>query len=226
MNCTSNPLAPRSRLFIVDDHPMMRLGLSQFLAQEPDFALCGEAADAGEAIDAVSRFRPNLVLVDISLEGRSGLDLIKDLRARFPEIRVLVHSMHDEMVFAGRALRAGAHGYVMKQEASATILAAVRQVLRGETFLSPRARKAMVAPDTTLHPGAPGSPVTRLTDREFEVFRLIGCGHVNQEIARRLHISLKTVDAHRERIKRKLGVASSTALNLLAVRWAASENSF
>jgi DNA-binding NarL/FixJ family response regulator len=213
------------RVFIVDDHPMMRLGLGHFLTQDGDISICGEAPDAAAALAGIERIHPDLVLLDISLEGRSGLDLLRDLRLRFPGIPVLVHSMHDEMIYAERALAAGARGYLMKRETGEKVRVAVRQVLRGETYLSDRLRArapARAAGRTSRQPAL--TPIGSLSQREFEVFRLIGCGHTNQEIAAQLHISLKTVEAHREHIKRKLNVTSSTALNLLAVRWESEQN--
>ncbi len=205
------------KIVVVDDHPMMRVGLRQYLAQEPDVEVCGEAANATEALSVVERVSPDLLILDISLEGRSGLDLLKDLRLRFPELPVLVHSMHDQSIYAERALRAGARGYLTKQETGDKLLSAVRQVLRGEIFLS----ESLRAPRKRARQGRSGSStlISTLTEREFEVFRLIGRGLHNQEIAKHLHISLKTVEAHRDHIKRKLHLASSTALNLLAVRW-------
>jgi DNA-binding NarL/FixJ family response regulator len=205
-------------VLIVDDHPMMRLGLRQFLTQEPDLSVCGELSNAAAALTAIERLKPDLVLLDIALEGRSGLDLLKDLRGRFPRIPILVHSMHDEAIFAERVLRGGARGYLMKQESGEKLVAAVRHVLRGEIYVSERLR--MQKPKTARKRARAGeTPIGRLSDREFEVFRLIGRGHINREIARELHISLKTVDAHREHIKRKRGLTNSTALNLMAVRW-------
>jgi DNA-binding NarL/FixJ family response regulator len=204
------------RILIVDDHPMMRLGLRQFLLQDPMLEVCGEAASASEALREVERCRPDMVLLDISLDGRSGLDLLGDLRVRFPSIPVLVHSMHDQTIYAERALQAGARGYLMKQETGDKLLEAVHRVLGGDVYLSDkigrvRARRQGKQERQTR--------VSTLTGREFEVFQLIGAGCVNKEVARVLHISLKTVEAHREHIKRKLGLDSSTALNLLAVRW-------
>jgi DNA-binding NarL/FixJ family response regulator len=212
--CTS-----RRRVFIVDDHPMMRLGLAQFLTQNGDLSICGEAADAAAALAGIERLHPDLVVLDIALEGRSGLDLLVDLRRRFPQIPVLVHSMHDAMIYAERALAAGARGYLTKQETGEKVRIAVRQVLSGKTYLSPRlqAHEPARARRTSRRPAL--TPIGSLSPREFEVFHLIGRGGTNQEIARHLHISLKTVEAHREHIKRKLRVSTSTALNLLAVRW-------
>jgi DNA-binding NarL/FixJ family response regulator len=215
--------APR-RVFIVDDHPMMRIGLGHFLTQDADLRICGEAGDAAAALASIERTQPDLVVLDISLEGRSGLDLLRDLRLRFPEIPVLVHSMHDEMIYAERALAAGARGYLMKQETGEKVRVAVWQVLSGEIYLSERLQASgpARAGRTSRRPAL--TPIGSLSQREFEVFRLIGRGGTNQDIARHLHISLKTVEAHREHIKRKLKVTSSTALNLLAVRWESEQS--
>lgn len=207
------------RILVVDDHPMMRLGLRQFIAQENDMVVCGEAADARETLSAVERFTPDLVLLDITLHGPSGLDLLKDLRIRYPGLLVLVHSMHDETIFAERALRAGARGYLMKQESGGEIVAAIRHVLRGEIYLSATLRRVSEKGSRTNGSLPPKTPIATLTDREFEVFQLIGSGNTNRDIARLLHLSQKTVEAHRDNIKRKLNLASSTALNLMAVRW-------
>lgn len=209
----------RRRIFLVEDHPMMRLGLRQCLSQETDLLVCGEASSASAALAALERTKPDLIMLDISLEGRSGLDLLKDLRARHPSTPVLVHSMHDEAIYAERALRAGARGYLMKQETGDKLVAAIRQVLRGEIYLSDAMRRSGPKKSAAKPGRSPRTPISRLTDREFEVFRLIGGGFTNRQIAAQLHISLKTVDAHREHIKRKLSLTSSTALNLLAVRW-------
>ena len=220
----SPPSRPRPRrVLVVDDHPLMRLGLSHFLHQGREFVVCGEAGSAAEALSLVQSLRPDLVLLDISLEGRSGLDLLKDLRLCCPEIPVLVHSMHDETTFAERALQSGARGYLMKQQTADHLLAAVRQVLRGEIYLSDRLRAPVSGPRVNGQPAKVRTLIATLSHREFEVFRLIGQGCVNQEIAHQLHISVKTVEAHRQHIKRKLDLASSTALNLLAVRWATEQ---
>lgn len=210
----------RRRVFVVDDHPMMRLGLKQFLGEAGDLTVCGEASTAAEALAGIGATGPDVVLLDIALEGPSGLDLLKDLRIHYRQIPVLIHSMHDEAVFAERALRAGARGYLMKQESGSRLIQALRHVLRGDLYLSENLRSA-------ANSGVPASgvrtPISTLTDREFELFRLIGAGKSSQQIARDLHLSLKTVDAHREHMKRKLMVRGSTELNLLAVRWNASE---
>jgi DNA-binding NarL/FixJ family response regulator len=214
-------MASPRRVFVVDDHPMMRLGLRQFLEEAGDFMVCGEAATAAEALRDIPLKRPEVIVLDLSLAGRSGLDLLKDLRLHHPSIPVLVHSMHDEQVFAERALRAGAQGYLMKQETGVHVVQALRQVLRGETFLSDRLRSGSRGRRSGTR--ATRTPIASLTRREFEVFQLIGQGLSSQQIAAELGLSLKTIDAHREHMKRKLNVRGSTELNLLAVRWSATE---
>lgn len=207
------PPSRPATVFIVDDHPMMRHGLSQFIHAESGVEVCGEAADARQALPAILRLRPALVILDISLPGKNGLELIKEVRAQVSSIKILVHSMHDERIYAQRALRAGAQGYIMKEHDGDQLTIAVRQVLKGGIYLSPAAAEA-------AHSSERGVPaVARLTDRELEVLHLIGNGCDNAEIARRLSLSIKTVDAHRENIKRKLRLKSSTELNLFAVRW-------
>lgn len=208
-----------SRVLIVDDHPMMRLGLRQFLTQERDLTVCGETASAAETMAAVERTKPDIVLVDISLEGPSGLELLRELHTHYPRLPVLMHSMHDEFIYAERCIQAGARGYLMKQETGQKLADAVRQVLRGEIYLSDALRAAARSSSRRKEPRPAKTPIARLTPREFEVFRLIGAGCVNRQIADQLHISIKTVEAHREHIKRKLNLSTSTALNLLAVRW-------
>ncbi len=203
---------------------MMRLGLDQFLTRDGDLIVCGAAPNAQDALTGIERTHPDLVLLDISLQGRSGLDLLEDLRLLFPDIPVLVHSMHDEMIYAERALAAGARGYLMKQETAEKVRLAVRTVLSGHRYLSARLQSRSPARSTRNSSRAPRTPIGSLSQREFEVFRLIGQGRTNHEIARDLHISIKTVEAHREHIKRKLGLTSSTALNLLAVRWESEQS--
>jgi DNA-binding NarL/FixJ family response regulator len=204
---------------------MMRYGLKRFLDDSGDFVVCGEAGDATGALSEIERASPDLILLDISLRGRSGLDLLKDLRARFSDIPVLVHSMHDETVFAERVFRAGARGYLMKQEAGDHLATALRTVLRGEVYLSDKIKSggATSGAARSIRANGKQTPIASLTHREFEVFRLIGRGFSGKEIAGQLHLSQKTIDAHREHMKAKLRVHSSTELNLLAVRWAACE---
>ncbi len=213
---------PKKRVFLVDDHPMMRDGMSRLLDSEPGLMCCGGAKSAEEAISEIPRCRPDLVITDLTLPQRSGLDLIKDLAAMQPDLPVFVYSMHDETFYAERALRAGARGYLMKEAGSEKMLEAIRCVLAGEISVSPK----IAAKILTLFSGPKSrgshSPVEKLTDREFDVFELIGQGKSTKEIARQLHLSHKTVAVHRGHIKEKLGLTSAAELVHQAIRWAAT----
>lgn len=215
----------RRRVFLVDDHPMMLDGMMRLIDSEPGLMCCGGAKSAEEAVAEISRCKPELVITDITLPNRNGLDLIKDIRAMAPEILVFVYSMHDEMFYAERALRAGARGYLMKEAGSEAMLDAVRRVLAGEISVSPR----IAAKILNTFSGAPArgsnSPVDKLTDREFEVYQLIGAGKSTKEIADLLHLSHKTVAVHRGNIKDKLGLASAGELVHHAIRWSAGRES-
>ena len=207
------------RLLIVDDHPMMRNGLAQLIDNEGDLKVCAEADNAGQAINAVAKQKFDLALVDISLPDKNGLELIKDLRILKPELPILVVSMHDEMIYAERALRAGARGYIMKQEGGQKFLIAIRQVLAGKVFVSEKMSARILENFSGNQPADSGSPVKKLSDREFEVFQLIGQGVGTRDIAGRLHLSVKTVEVHRANIKEKLRIATATELIHYAVRW-------
>jgi DNA-binding NarL/FixJ family response regulator len=205
-------------ILLVDDHPLLRTGLALTLDDEPDFEVVGQAADAEEALDVVDRLDPDLVVVDLSLPGMGGLELVKHLQTIRPETRTLVVSRHDESLYAERAVRAGAKGYVSKLEAGEKIVAAVRTVLRGGIFLSDEIK------DKMLFGAAAGrdpmaSPLEVLSDRELEVFEMTGRGVETKEVAERLHLSVKTVESYRARIKTKLGLTNSTELIAHAVRW-------
>jgi DNA-binding NarL/FixJ family response regulator len=209
-------------VLIVDDHEIMRQGLRRLIEQEPGMAVCAEAADLRSARKALIAHRPDAAIVDIVLSDGSGLDLIKDIVSRHPDCAVLVLSMHNEPVYAERALRSGARGYVLKSEAAAHVIEGLRQVLAGHAYVSGTLASRML---TSLVAGrGDADPVSRLTDREFEVFELVGRGVGTQDIASRLHISAKTVAAHRENIKRKLGFGSATELMAYAVRWTSLES--
>jgi DNA-binding NarL/FixJ family response regulator len=212
----------RRKIFIVDDHPMMREGLAQLIAHEPDLAVCGEADDGAEALAQIEKLKPDLALVDITLRSTNGLELIKDLRIRAPATSVLVISMHDESLYAERVLRAGGRGYVMKQEGGKKLMEAIRQVLSGKTYVSEKIA-ARIFDSFSGRPTESSSPVERLTDREFEVFQLIGGGLSTKEIADKLHVSAKTVEVHRVNIKQKLNVGTAPELIRFAVRWMESQ---
>ena len=211
--------APRRRLLVVDDHPFMRAGLAQLINQQADHEVCAEAGNVADALRAVARLRPDLVLSDLTMADRGGLEFIKDLQANEAGPPVLVVSMHDEAIYAERVLRAGARGYIMKEAGGESLLAAIRQVLRGEVYVSPKLAAGLVENLSGRQPRGSSSPIKQLTDREFEVFSLIGQGKGTQDIATQLHLSPKTVDVHRGNIKAKLGLKDATALVRYAVRW-------
>lgn len=216
---------PKRRILIVDDHPFMRAGLAQLIDRQPDMEVCGEAGDPASALAALGKARPDLVLTDISMPGRSGLEFIKDLRAAHPALLIMVVSMHDELIYAERVLRAGAQGYIMKEAGGGNLLAALRQVLGGAQYVSPRMSARILENLSARRPRGSESPIQALTDREFEVFQLIGQGRGTREIAAQLHLSSKTVDVHRSHIKEKLGLGDATALVRHAVRWVESQGS-
>lgn len=208
----------KKQIFIVDDHPMMREGLAQLINHEADLAVCGEAGSSLEALDAIGKLKPDLVLADISLPDKSGLELIKDLLALHPKLSVLVISMHDESLHAERVLRAGGRGYIMKQEGGNKMMQAIRQVLSGQIYVSEK-MSARILETFTGHSQTDRSPMEKLTDREFEIFQLIGEGKGTRDIAEQLHLSVKTVEAHRANIKKKLQLKDGTELVQQAVRW-------
>jgi len=209
----------RKRLLIVDDHPMMRTGLAQLIDSEADLKVSAEADNAGQAVAAVAKYEFDLALVDISLPDKNGLELIKDLRSLSPNLPILVVSMHDEMIYAERVLRAGARGYIMKQEGGQKFLQAIRRVLAGQIFVSDKISARILENFSGGVAESSASPVRRLSDREFEVFQLIGQGVSTGEIAARLHLSVKTVEVHRANIKQKLSLSTATELVRYAVRW-------
>lgn len=217
------PPAPR-RVLLIDDHPFMRAGLAQLINAQADLTVCGEAGNPVEAFQSLAKIKPELVLSDLTMPGRSGLEFIKDLKAAEPDLAVLVVSMHDEVVFAERALRAGARGYIMKEAGGDNLLAAIRQVLRGEVYVSPRMSSRILNNLSARKPRGSTSPIERLTDREFEVFQLIGQGKSTRDIAEQLHLSSKTVDVHRSHIKEKLELKDATALIRHAVRWVETQS--
>lgn len=218
--------AGKARVLIVDDHPVVRCGLSTLFSGEPDFEVAGQCDSDAEALVQVERSRPDLVLIDVSLHGRNdllGIDVAKQIHARHSAVKILVLSMHDEFLYAERALQAGAMGYIMKEEPPAALLAAARQVLRGEVYVSARVAAKILRKTVgeSEHPSANVEDV--LTNRELEIFRLIGRGLSTQKIARQLFLSTRTVDTHRQRLKDKLGLASSQDLSEYATDWLISK---
>lgn len=202
---------------------MMREGLAQLIKNERDLAVCGEAGTGQEALQLIQRLKPDLLLADISLPDKNGLEVIKDVQALHPETPILVISMHDEALYAERVLRAGARGYVMKQEGGKKLMLAIRQVLGGRIFVSERmSSRILESFSGRAEPGSRAS-LENLTDREFEVLQLLGNGKGTREIATQLHLSVKTIDAHRANIKQKLQLKTASELVRFAVRWVESQ---
>ena len=214
---SNSAVSAKATLVIVDDHPMVRERLSELISKEPDIAVCGEADNIREALTLISAKKPDAIIVDISLQGSSGLELIKDLRASDTKVPVLVLSMHDEMVYAERALQAGAQGYITKHAASADIIRAIRHVLSGEVYLATHVASKILNRLGTR--SAPNTGISCLTDRELEVFELIGKGRTTAEVAKTLGLSAATVDTYRARIKEKLGLENASQLAAEAGQW-------
>jgi DNA-binding NarL/FixJ family response regulator len=221
----STPPHPRHRIFLVEDHPIVRDGLAQLINDEPDLVVCGIGSDVNGSLEAIARTSPSVVLIDLLLGDDDGLDLVRALKTSFPHVRTLVLSMYAESLYAERALRAGARGYVTKLAPTESVLVAIRRVLAGEIYVSEATATRLVAKLVGGEGGgapARGEPLTpdilsRLSDREFEVFRLIGRGNGPSEIARQLGVSVKTVETHREHIKRKLGLSNGRELLRVAM---------
>jgi DNA-binding NarL/FixJ family response regulator len=218
-------MAAKSRVFIVDDHPIVRQGLALLINRELDLSVCGDAEEAGSALRRIKELKPHVIIVDISLNGPDGLDLLKDIRALDPNLPVLMLSMLDEALYAERALRAGANGYIMKQEATERVLVAIRRILSGEIYVSERMADRMLHRFAGGGPVEHRSPIAELTDRELEVFRLIGDGHGTRQIAEELRISVKTVESYQAHIKIKLSLKNARELVQRAVQWTVAGNS-
>ncbi len=214
----------RKKILVVDDHPIMREGLAQLINHEPDLTVCGDAETAEQALTAVQSLQPDLVLADITLPGKNGLEFIKDLQAMRPDLAVLVLSMHDESLFAERVLRAGGRGYIMKQEGGKKLMGAIRQVLAGQIYVSEKMSARILENFSGRRSDSGASPIEKLTDREFEIFQLIGRGKGSRDIAEQLHISVKTVEVHRANMKEKLQLKTAPELVRHAVRWIETQN--
>ena len=214
---------PKTKILIVDDHPMMRQGLVQLINNEPDLEVSGEAETAEQAISSIGQSAPDLLLADISLTGKSGLELIKDVHALRPGLPVLAISMHDESIYAERVLRAGGRGYIMKHEGGKQLMQAIRHVLSGQIYVSPKMSGKILEIFSGRRAQSASSPVEQLTDREFEVFQLIGQGKGTRQIAEQLHLSVKTVEVHRQHIKEKLKLTDAPSLTRCAVQWVESQ---
>jgi DNA-binding NarL/FixJ family response regulator len=212
------------RILLVDDHPMLRQGIQQYLQQDQALTICGQAGSTSEALERMQQLKPDLILVDIGLPGRDGLELIKDIRALDSTCAILVFSMFDEELYAERVLRAGAQGYVMKHESPLKLIQAIHSVLNGEMVTGPGVIQRALRRTAEGRDDKPASPVTLLTDRELEIFRLIGAGHPRNEIARRLNLSVKTFEAHRANIRQKLNLRSAAELLIHATQFIHENN--
>jgi DNA-binding NarL/FixJ family response regulator len=212
-------------VLVVDDHPIVRQGILSILEQEPDLTVCAEAESTGEALKAIKARKPDIAVIDISLKGADGLELTKAIRTQYPGLPVLIMSMHDESLYAERVLRAGANGYIMKQEVSDKIVDAIRQVLNNQVYVSEEVRQRILL-GMRGHPADTASaPVQRLSDRELEVFRLIGRGYGTRQVAQQLFLSIKTIETYRAHIKDKLGLDNATELVRFAVQWVQQQDS-
>jgi DNA-binding NarL/FixJ family response regulator len=209
----------KAKVLIVDDHPIVRQGLAQLLNGETDFMVCGEADNARKAMAAITDLRPDLAIVDITLQGTNGIELIKNIVAQWPELPILVLSMHDESLYAERALRAGAKGYVMKQEATEKLTGALRRILNGQIYVSEKLADKMMRKAIDGKSVQDTSPVAVLSDRELEVLQLIGQGHGTRQIAEDLNLSVKTIESHRAHIKEKLNLKTAPEMVRFAVQW-------
>ncbi len=214
----------KKRVLIVDDHPVFRHGIGSLINAEPDLIVCGEAGSSPHALEAMRTLTPDVALLDISLPGTNGIELIKLMKAEQPKLPILMLSMHDESLYALRALRAGAVGYVMKAEALNHVITALRRVLKGEIYVSERFSERLIFKAIQSIDGGMGSPVDKLSDRELEVLQLLGRGFGTREIADELHLSVKTIETHRAHIKEKLGFKDAGEMVRFAIDWVAQEN--
>ena len=215
----------RKQILVVDDHPMMRTGLAQIVNAQPGLEVFGEAGSPAEALEQLAPKLPDLIMADLTMKGGSGFEFIREVQARHPELPVLVVSMHDENVYAERALRAGARGYIMKEESPDQLITAILRVLDGGIYLSENMSTLLLRSFTNAKSRSAKSPLQCLTDREFEIYQIIGRGKTTEEIAALLRISPQTVDVHRAQIKEKLNLKSGTALVHHAVQWVETEGS-
>jgi DNA-binding NarL/FixJ family response regulator len=220
---SQNQFSVKKRVLVVDDHPIVRQGLTLLINREPDLLVCGEAEEAMGAMHVLISAKPDVLIVDISLNGPDGIDLLKNIRTTHPNLPVLILSMHDELIYAERALRAGANGYIMKQEATEKVLVAVRRILNGEIYVSERISNQILKHYITGSGTVRNSTIGDLSDRELEVFRLIGEGRGTRQIAEELHVSVKTVESYQAHIKEKLSLRNARELMQRAFQWHASE---
>lgn len=210
---------PRTRILLVDDHPLARAGIAGFINAQPDLQVCCEASSPKQALEALAKGKPDLMITDLTMPGRSGIEFLKDVLALRPELPILVVSMHDEEVYGERALRAGARGYLTKEAGGEKLVEAIRRILSGQVYTSERLTSKLVQMVTGHRPRGSNSPLEKLSDREFEVYQLIGRGLTTKEIAGQLSLSPKTVDVHRGHLKEKLGLPDGLSLVRHAIRW-------
>src|SRR5450432_3619237 len=215
----SLPQAKKHSVLLVDDHPIVRQGLALLIDRESDLSVCGEAEGANSAFQAIATLRPDVVVLDISLNGRDGLDVLKEIRTKTTNLPVVILSMHDESIYAERAMRAGANGYIMKQEATEKVLVAIRRILQGEVYLSDRLTSTMLQQFVHGTSAPKSSPLLNLTDRELEVFRLMGEGRGTRQIADELHLSVKTIESYQAHLKEKLALRNARELLQHAIEW-------
>jgi DNA-binding NarL/FixJ family response regulator len=220
----SLPQAKKHSVLLVDDHPIVRQGLALLIDRESDLSVCGEAEGANSAFQAIATLRPDVVVLDISLNGRDGLDVLKEIRTKTTNLPVLILSMHDESIYAERAMRAGANGYIMKQEATEKVLVAIRRILQGEVYLSDRLTSTMLQQFVHGTSAPKSSPLLNLTDRELEVFRLMGEGRGTRQIADELHLSVKTIESYQAHLKEKLALRNARELLQHAIEWTVNLN--
>jgi len=216
-------MSQKIKVLLVDDHPLVREGLVNLISQEADLQICGEAGNEPQALELIRTVQPDVAIVDISLETGSGIELIKSIKSMFPAVTVLVLSMHDESLYAERALRAGARGYIMKREAAKKVIQAIRSVVAGQLYVSEKIAAHMAEKFVEGRLTATASPIEQLSNRELEVFQLLGLGHNTRQIADHLHVGFKTVQAYCARIKEKLKLANATELLREAIRWQDSQ---
>jgi DNA-binding NarL/FixJ family response regulator len=212
-------MSPKNKILLVDDHPLVREWLANLINEQTDLQICGEAVNAPEAFALIGSAKPDIAIVDISLEGGSGIELLKNIKAAHSGVATIVLSMHDETLYAERALRAGARGYLMKREATKKILQAIRSVLAGKLYVSEKITALMAEKFVEGHSATVESPIQQLSDRELEVFQLLGRGYTTRQIAEHLHIGFKTVQAYCARIKEKFNLTNVTELLREAIRW-------
>lgn len=214
----------KKKVLIVEDHPIVRYGIKRILNSEPDLTVCGDVESAEQAIESLKTIMPDIMVVDISLKHTDGLQLTRIMRAKHPDLPILILSMHDERIYANKALRAGASGYVMKEESTEKLVSAIRNILKGDIYVSEDVKKNVLQTMAGKKNESNNTSITKLSDREYEIFLLIGTGLGCRAIARKLGVSIKTVETHRTRVKHKMGLDSSARLMLAAMEWAQREN--